>query len=193
MTQRVYVQTTIISYLIASSSRDLVVAAHQQVTRDWWSARDGFELCVSQFVVEASADAAERRTAAVEDPVLLEITGDATTLAAALIGRGGLPAKAERRPRAGSITAGRARGEPPKALERSRCRRRTCSTDGRLASEDRCAAGPRRQRGDRRFQRLEVAPESVPRSRVPWRTGPDGRGCQTTTLVRARLVRRRSQ
>lgn len=98
MKPRVYVETTIISYLTASPSRDLVLAAHQQVTRDWWSARDTFELYVSQFVVdEVSAgetDAAERRIAAVQDLVLLELTGDATTLAVALIGRGGLPTKA---------------------------------------------------------------------------------------------------
>ena len=78
---RVYVETTIISYLTASPSRDLVLAAHQQVTRDWWNARDTFELYVSQFVVdEASAgdaDAAGRRIAAVQDLVLLDLTSDA--------------------------------------------------------------------------------------------------------------------
>ena len=98
MRPRVYVETTIISYLTASPSRDLVLAAHQQVTRDWWSARDTFELYVSQFVVdEASAgdaDAAVRRIAAVQDLVLIELTGDVTMLAGALISRGGLPAKA---------------------------------------------------------------------------------------------------
>lgn len=99
MRPRVYVETTIISYLTASPSRDLVLAAHQQVTRDWWSARDTFELCVSQFVVdEASAgdtEAAERRLAAVQGLVLLELTSDATMLSGELIGRGGLPAKAK--------------------------------------------------------------------------------------------------
>lgn len=98
MKSRVYVETTIISYLTASPSRDLVLAAHQQVTRDWWNARDTFELYVSQFVVdEASAgdaDAAARRIAAVQDLVLLELTSDATILAGALVGRGGLPVKA---------------------------------------------------------------------------------------------------
>ena len=32
----VYVETTISSYLTAAPSRDLIVAAHQQVTHDWW-------------------------------------------------------------------------------------------------------------------------------------------------------------
>jgi len=51
-----YVETTVFSYLTALPSRDLVLAAHQQVTRDWWSGRDAFGLYVSQFVLdEASA------------------------------------------------------------------------------------------------------------------------------------------
>ena len=53
---------------------------------------------VSQFVVdEASAGdrtAAERRVAALRDVVLLDLTPDATRLAAELIRGGGVPAKA---------------------------------------------------------------------------------------------------
>ena len=99
MKPRVYVETTIISYLTGSPSRDLVLAAHQQVTRDWWEARDMFELYVSQFVVdEASAgdaDAVERRLSAVQGLVLLELTSDATALAGELVRRSGVPAKAK--------------------------------------------------------------------------------------------------
>lgn len=32
----VYVETSVISYLTSAPSRDLLVAAHQQVTSDWW-------------------------------------------------------------------------------------------------------------------------------------------------------------
>jgi hypothetical protein len=94
-----YIETTIISYLTALPSRDLVLAAHQQVTRDWWSTRDTFELYVSQFVLdEASAGdaaAAGRRTAVLRDLVLLDLTSDATLLAGELVRRGGLPVKAK--------------------------------------------------------------------------------------------------
>jgi len=34
--ETVYLETTFISYLVALPSRDLIVAAHQQVTNDWW-------------------------------------------------------------------------------------------------------------------------------------------------------------
>ena len=51
---KAYIETTIVSYLAALPSRDLLLAAHQQVTRDWWAERDAFDLYVSQLVAEAS-------------------------------------------------------------------------------------------------------------------------------------------
>ena len=99
MKPRAYLETTVISYLTALPSRDLVLAAHQQVTRDWWSTRDAFQLYVSQFVVdEASAgDAAgaARRVAVLRDLTLLDLTSAATLLAGELVRRGGVPAKAK--------------------------------------------------------------------------------------------------
>jgi predicted nucleic acid-binding protein len=48
-----YVETTIPSYLTSRSSRDLVIAAHQQLTQEWWDgARQEFELVISQAVVD---------------------------------------------------------------------------------------------------------------------------------------------
>lgn len=40
----VYVETSIVSYLTALGSRDLVQAAHQEVTRNWWDFRGDFAL-----------------------------------------------------------------------------------------------------------------------------------------------------
>jgi hypothetical protein len=49
----VYLGTTIPSYLVARPSRDLVVAAHQQITQEWWAtARDRFEILVSEAVID---------------------------------------------------------------------------------------------------------------------------------------------
>ena len=45
MTPTVYIETSVLSYLAARPSRDVVIAAYQQVTREWWAgARDRFEL-----------------------------------------------------------------------------------------------------------------------------------------------------
>ena len=57
MKPKVYLETTIPSYLTSRPSRDLVTAAHQQITREWWDTRrHDFDLFVSQMVIdEASA------------------------------------------------------------------------------------------------------------------------------------------
>jgi predicted nucleic acid-binding protein len=95
---KVYVETSVVSYLTALGSRDLVLAAHQEVTRAWWGARGGFDIYISQFVLDeaaaGSAEAAARRLEALHDAPLLDVNEDATTLAVRLIAGGGLPSKA---------------------------------------------------------------------------------------------------
>ena len=57
MKPKAYIETTVVSYLTAWPSRDVVIAGHQQITREWWeNAADRFELVASQLVIdEASA------------------------------------------------------------------------------------------------------------------------------------------
>jgi hypothetical protein len=51
MGERVYIETTVVSYLTARPNRDVVIAGHQQVTHEWWDTRrQTYELCVSQLV-----------------------------------------------------------------------------------------------------------------------------------------------
>ena len=94
MKPRVYLETTIPSYLTAWPSRDLVRAAHQQSTREWWEQRHSqFELFISQVVLrECQAGdpvAAAERLEVLRDLPLLEQTEEATALAQTL--RGGVP------------------------------------------------------------------------------------------------------
>jgi predicted nucleic acid-binding protein len=96
---RVYLETTVVSYLTAWFSRDLVVAARQQITRDWWTRRRSqFELYVSDLVwAEAAigdADAARRRTEVLEPLPLLATTEEAVTLARAVAAALALPPRA---------------------------------------------------------------------------------------------------
>lgn len=85
MKPRVYVETTIPSYLTAWLSRDLLRAAQQQVTREWWDRRGAFELFVSPLVlVECQAGdptAAAERLAAIDGLPLLDQTGEVASLA----------------------------------------------------------------------------------------------------------------
>ena len=51
MKPKVYIETTIVSYLAARPSRDLIVAGHQQITHEWWhTARPSFAAVSSQLV-----------------------------------------------------------------------------------------------------------------------------------------------
>jgi predicted nucleic acid-binding protein len=48
-----YLETTIVSYLVSRPSRDVIVLAHQEVTRSWWGRwRDEFTVYVSPVVLE---------------------------------------------------------------------------------------------------------------------------------------------
>ncbi len=95
----VYLETTITSYLASRPSRDLVIAARQEITREWWEERrDNYALYVSQVVVDEAGDgdpeAAKRRLAVLEGVDLLETTDAAIDLAEALIDEGAVPEKA---------------------------------------------------------------------------------------------------
>jgi predicted nucleic acid-binding protein len=90
MKPAVYVETSVISYLAARPSRDLVIAANQQVTREWWNEkRSEFDLFVSQLVVQEASigdpDAVARRQSALKDVQILTLTGEAAVLAQKLI------------------------------------------------------------------------------------------------------------
>jgi predicted nucleic acid-binding protein len=95
---RVYLETTILSYLTAWPSRDLVRAAHQQLTREWWERRQGYELFVSQLVVRerqaGDPQAAAARLEALAGLPLLEQSEQVEMLARELIDRVPMPERA---------------------------------------------------------------------------------------------------
>jgi hypothetical protein len=99
MKPSVYLETTICSYLTAWPMREIVAAARQQLTADWWhDRREPFELFVSDLVIdEASAgdaDAAARRLALIKGIAVLPSTEDSATLALRLLTETGFPPRA---------------------------------------------------------------------------------------------------
>ena len=99
MKPKVYLETTIPSYLTARPSRDLVTAAHQRITHEWWDIRrHAFDLLVSQMVLdEARAgdqEAATRRLAVLTPLPLLNPHEEEAELAQALLEHVPLPASA---------------------------------------------------------------------------------------------------
>lgn len=101
MPAKVYIETTIPSYLASRPSRDIITAGHQQITREWWERdRELFEFYISQFVLDecGAGDAvmAGARLELVKDLTLLEISDAAVDLSKQLVDRGPLPAKADK-------------------------------------------------------------------------------------------------
>src|SRR5260221_6929338 len=99
MKPRLYLETTIPSYLTSRPSRDLVIAGHQQITRDWWEKRKkDFQIYISQFVLdEARAGdptAARERFKVLQSLPLLSITSEVGELASTLLASGKIPRKA---------------------------------------------------------------------------------------------------
>lgn len=96
MEKRLYLETTIPSYLTARPSRDLIVAAHQQITLTWWENRkNDFFIFISQFVVDEAEggdpEAARRRLEFISEFVFLDITEEVTELASAILKAGVIP------------------------------------------------------------------------------------------------------
>lgn len=95
MKSKVYIETTIPSYLTAWPSRDLIKAAQQQATREWWQTRDRFELLVSQLVIEEASggdpQAAAERLKVLEGLPVLRASDEATAPAQRLVNEGTLP------------------------------------------------------------------------------------------------------
>src|SRR3990170_2261318 len=98
MKSKVYIETTVVSYLVALPSQDIIQAAHQQITRQWWERRGRFDLYVSRAVVaearRGNPDAAARRLAALRG--IPRLAGDrrVVDLARDLVQRGTLPVQA---------------------------------------------------------------------------------------------------
>lgn len=90
MRRTVYVETSIVSYLTARSSRDLVIAARQQLTREMWRLLlSEFDVYVSALVLQEAGqgdpEAASERVRALEEIPVLDVTDDVKTLARRLI------------------------------------------------------------------------------------------------------------
>ena len=98
MKSKVYIETTIVSYLVALPTQDIIQRAHQQITRQWWERRDRFDLYVSRAVVaearRGNPDAAARRLAALRGIPRLASSRRVVDLARALVQRGTLPVQA---------------------------------------------------------------------------------------------------
>jgi predicted nucleic acid-binding protein len=99
MRKSVYVETSVVSYLSARPSRNIIVAAWQQETRQWWETqRRRFDLFISELVLTEAAggdsDCAKRRLEELHGIPVLELTGAVGIVAKELVRKGALPPEA---------------------------------------------------------------------------------------------------
>jgi predicted nucleic acid-binding protein len=98
MKKRVYIETSVVSYLAARPSRDIIVAGHQETTRDLWPyLTSKYETYISAIVYEEAGkgdpDQAKMRLAAIEAFPMLDIDEDARFLAEKIVAGRGIPAE----------------------------------------------------------------------------------------------------
>lgn len=96
----VYLESSVISYLCARPSRDVIVAGRQAASHEWWdNHRTRFRLCVSALVEHevgrGDAIAAALRLARLVHIPRLVITDEALALAKALVAEGAVPIGSE--------------------------------------------------------------------------------------------------
>jgi predicted nucleic acid-binding protein len=99
MNKRVYIETSIVSYLTARPSRNILAAAWQQVTLDWWEKKSPhFELFTSEMVLAEARQgdpvAVQKRMEKLQSIPDLEITEEVALFAQKLVEDGALPKEA---------------------------------------------------------------------------------------------------
>ena len=92
----VYVESSVISYITARPSRDVVVSARQALSIEWWeSKRNQYDVYISELVIEEIASgnpsAAQKRLDIVNKIINLELTLEAKELAGLLLLEGAVP------------------------------------------------------------------------------------------------------
>lgn len=96
MKQKVYIETTVISYLTARLSGNPIIAGRQILTREWWeNRRKFFELVISELVFR-EAEGGDQAASGLRIDYLsgintLEISDDAISLAEILVKEGPIP------------------------------------------------------------------------------------------------------
>lgn len=100
MSETVYLETSILGYLTARSTKSLILAANIEITRDWWeSRRSAFTLYISQAVLNEVAqgdiEIVAQRLEILRDFPLLELNQVVQELAARFLAHSNLPPKAD--------------------------------------------------------------------------------------------------
>jgi predicted nucleic acid-binding protein len=99
MSETVYIETSILGYLTARSTNNLILAANIEVTKEWWKFhRRVFTLYISQVVLDEVArgdtEIAVQRLEMLDGVPLVELNQAVLNLSAQFLAQSNLPAKA---------------------------------------------------------------------------------------------------
>ncbi|MBC6475448.1 MAG: type II toxin-antitoxin system VapC family toxin [Hormoscilla sp. GM102CHS1] len=99
MSETIYIETSILGYLTARATNNLILAANMKVTQDWWDSRSSsFALYTSEIVWEEAAkgdrELAAQRLSLLQPLMILDMTESAITLAQKFLQQSNLPLKA---------------------------------------------------------------------------------------------------
>jgi len=94
--QKVYIETTIVSYLTARTSKNPIVAGRQALTKEWWNhRRNFFDLVISELVTQEAGDGDQAAASQRLNHLLvidsLKISDEAIVLAGILVNGGPIP------------------------------------------------------------------------------------------------------
>lgn len=100
MSETLYIETSILGYLTARSTKNLILAANIEVTKDWWEyRRSAFKMYISQAVLnevaQGDTEIAVQRMELLRGVPLLELNQAVRELAAQFLARSNLPPKAD--------------------------------------------------------------------------------------------------
>ncbi|MEG4997127.1 type II toxin-antitoxin system VapC family toxin [Microcoleus sp. B4-D4] len=100
MSETLYIETSILGYLTARSTKNLILAANIEVTKDWWEyRRSAFTMYISQAVLnevaQGDTEIAVQRMELLRGVPLLELNQAVRELASQFLTRSNLPPKAD--------------------------------------------------------------------------------------------------
>ena len=99
MKQKLYIETSVVSYLASRPSRDLLIAARQEATAEFWSRlhSSGFTGYVSTLVhqeaQQGDPEQAQKRTGTISSLIVLDIDKEAQALAEKILSAGAVPSE----------------------------------------------------------------------------------------------------
>jgi len=101
MRESIYLEKTIVSYYTSKPSRDIIVLAHQEITRQWWLKVIGrYNIFISEVVIEEAnsgdPEAIKRRLEELKDFPHLELNDKVEKMAQVYMERLEIPEKSLR-------------------------------------------------------------------------------------------------